>query len=170
RHTRFSRDWSSDVCSSDLIRSWIWCWVRSLVWRFSRTVNFYFKSYKVQVWETTAHVANGSTAANNCVGKSALIRWTAVIQTGRTRDVCQRLVRAHSNGGVATLAAAINTVSVISPSFCGNYRRTGAGRNIGFNHHVDGFVLRQIYSTVVHVQLHAQDIAGGSSNITAVSI
>src|SRR5690606_40798743 len=29
RHTRFSRDWSSDVCSSDLISLWgfIWIWV-----------------------------------------------------------------------------------------------------------------------------------------------
>src|SRR5690606_39468476 len=23
RHTRFSRDWSSDVCSSDLLREWV---------------------------------------------------------------------------------------------------------------------------------------------------
>src|SRR5690606_39685454 len=24
RHTRFSRDWSSDVCSSDLVKFWFW--------------------------------------------------------------------------------------------------------------------------------------------------
>src|SRR5699024_11815763 len=31
RHTRSKRDWSSDVCSSDLCGSWCWSWLVSMV-------------------------------------------------------------------------------------------------------------------------------------------
>src|SRR5690606_39958848 len=42
RHTRFSRDWSSDVCSSDLFRKLVW-----IGWRSEKALSLLPKKKKI---------------------------------------------------------------------------------------------------------------------------
>src|SRR5690606_39603575 len=88
RHTRFSRDWSSDVCSSDLPRRW---WPPSLTQdapmnqsffsaRYDAALAFAAQAHRAQVRKGTtipyiAHPFHVSRSEERRVGKECRARW-----------------------------------------------------------------------------------------------
>src|SRR5690606_39817384 len=85
RHTRFSRDWSSDVCSSDLIRAGTTDIVldhpgRVLTYRFPTD-----GTVKANAWQSRGASINNNLAAESYPLTSSLLVNTADIADGWPR-------------------------------------------------------------------------------------
>src|SRR5256884_6843772 len=82
RHTRCSRDWSSDVCSSDLARAWFTdnfhpTSPEDMIEKYPQgsEENTYIRMV-ISYWEMVASIVNRGRSEERRVGKECRSRWS----------------------------------------------------------------------------------------------
>src|SRR5690606_39522029 len=100
RHTRFSRDWSSDVCSSDLGRIGVWGEAKGTYKKNGRPA--LASSARLAMYSTDFLVSVGSTSAasnSGAVGPCRVLPGSrpCIIEIGRA--TCRERVESRVFGG-----------------------------------------------------------------------
>src|SRR5690606_40162491 len=100
RHTRFSRDWSSDVCSSDLVWTGLFM-VAAIVLlvQLARDVQWH------EVWQVLQRMSNTALLESACLVPVAYVAYSAF-------DLIGRAYTGHRLGAATTMAVAFVSYAI----------------------------------------------------------